>query len=80
MLITEAHDVISIGRIGEPDYKVKAAYHGNLRSLILPIENRPDLESSRVVPRELTSEIVQYAADLDQAVKLVFGPDVFTRT
>ena len=28
---------------------------------------------------EITSEIVHYAGDLDQAVKVVFGPDVFTR-
>jgi hypothetical protein len=79
MLITEAHDVISIGRIGEADYKVRAAYHGNLHSLLLPLGNREDLEQSRIVPPEITSEIVHYAADLDQAVKLVFGPDVFTR-
>jgi tetratricopeptide (TPR) repeat protein len=78
-LITEAHDVITIGRIGEADYKVKAAYHGNLHSLILPLANRVDLEQSTLVPLELTHEIVHYAADLDQAVKLVFGPDVFTR-
>jgi ATP-dependent Lon protease len=79
-LITEAHDVITIGRIGEADYKVKAAYHGNLRSLILPLANRADLERSQLVPREITNEIVHYAADLDQAVKLVFGTDAFTRT
>jgi ATP-dependent Lon protease len=79
-LITEAHDVITIGRIGEADFKVKAAYHGNLHSLILPFANREDLEQSIHVPSEITHEIVQYAGDLDQAVKLVFGPDVFTRT
>lgn len=78
-LITEAHDVITIGRIGEADVKVKAAYHGNLRSLILPAGNREDLERSVHVPLEISGEIVQYAADLDQAMKLVFGPDVFTR-
>lgn len=78
-LITEAHDVITIGRIGEADIKVKAAYHGNLRSLILPATNRQDLERSPYVPLEIADEIVQYAADLDQAVKLVFGADAFTR-
>jgi ATP-dependent Lon protease len=78
-LITEAHDVITIGRIGEADFKVKAAYHGNLHSLILPLANRESLEQSMHVPLEITREIVLYAGDLDQAVKLVFGPDVFTR-
>jgi Lon protease (S16) C-terminal proteolytic domain len=79
-LITEAHDVITIGRIGEADYKVKAAYHGNLHTLVLPLANRADLEHSIIVPSEITNEIVHYAADLDQAVKLVFGTDAFTRT
>ena len=37
-------------------------------------------QGSLLVPREITNEIVQYAADLDQAVKLVFGVDAFTRT
>jgi hypothetical protein len=79
-LITEAHDVISIGRIGEADYKVKAAYHGNLESLILPLANRIDLDRSGLVPLAIRNEVVRYAADLDQVVKLVFGTDVFTRT
>jgi tetratricopeptide (TPR) repeat protein len=78
-LITEAHDVITIGRIGEADYKVRAAYHGNLRMLILPVANRVDLEHSTIVPREISAEVVRYATDLDQAVQLVFGPDALTR-
>jgi hypothetical protein len=79
-LVSEAHDVISIGRIGEADYKVKAAYHGNLSSLILPLANRVDLDRSVLVPLAIRNELVRYAADLDQVVKLVFGADVFTRT
>lgn len=79
-IISEAHDVIAIGRIGEADVKVKGAYHANLRSLILPQANRSDLERSLLVPLEITREVVRYVSDLDQAVKLVFGADVFTRT
>jgi hypothetical protein len=78
-LVSEAHDVITLGRIGEADFKVKAAYHGNLRSLILPAANRADVEASLHVPLAITHEVVQYAADLDQAVRLVFGDDAFTR-
>ncbi|HTR51044.1 MAG TPA: S16 family serine protease [Kofleriaceae bacterium] len=78
-LVTEAHDAITIGRIGEADYKVKAAYHANLATLVLPLANRADLERSTLVPPDICREIVQYAADLDQAVKLVFGADVFVR-
>jgi Lon protease (S16) C-terminal proteolytic domain len=79
MLVTEAHDVISVAPVGESDYKVKAAYHRNLRALILPAGNRPELERSTLAPAAISGEIVQYASDFDQAVKLVFGPDVFSR-
>lgn len=78
-LISEAHDVITVGPIGEAEYKVKAAYHGNLRSLILPLANRAELGRSTLVPSAIAGDLVCYAADLDQAMKLVFGADVFTR-
>jgi ATP-dependent Lon protease len=78
-LISEAHDVISVGKIGDAEHKVKAAYHGNLRTLILPLANRPDLEPSPLVPLAITHEIVRYAANLDHAVTLAFGAGVLTR-
>lgn len=78
-LIAEAHDVITVGKIGEADYKVKAAYYSNLDMLILPLANRPDLERSTIVPREIIAEVVHYVNDLDQVVKLVFGANAFTR-
>ncbi len=78
-LITESHDVISVGKIGDAEHKVKAAYHGNLRTLILPLANRSDLEPSPLVPLAITHEIVRYASNLDHAVTLAFGAGVFTR-
>ena len=78
-LVTEAHDVITIGKIGEADFKVKAAYNRNLSLLIMPLANRAELERSALVPVEITREVVQYVADLDQAVKLLFGTDAFIR-
>lgn len=78
-VISEAHDVITIGTVGEAEYKIKAACHGNLRSLILPLGNRAELERSTLVPRAITIDVVRYACDLDQAAKLAFGADVFTR-
>ncbi len=75
-LVTEAHDVITVGRIGEADYKVKAAYHANARVLLLPLANKDDLERSTLVPAEITRELVQYTADLDRAIEIVFGRDL----
>jgi hypothetical protein len=78
-VICEAHDTIAIARIGDAEYKVKAACHANARMLILPMANRPDLESSRLVPPSVTHSIVRYVRDLDAAARLVFGDDLFTR-
>ncbi|MCW5801252.1 MAG: hypothetical protein KIT31_02475, partial [Deltaproteobacteria bacterium] len=72
-LVCEAHDVIAIGPIGEAEHKVRAAYHGNLRSLLLPLANRDELERSTLVPRAITHEVVRFVADLDHAVRLVFA-------
>jgi ATP-dependent Lon protease len=76
-IVTDAHDVMTLRPVGEVEYKVKAAYHRNLRMLILPEANRAALEESTLVPRAISREICRYASNLDEAVKLVFGEDVF---
>lgn len=77
--ISEAHDVIAIGRIGEAEHKVRGAFNANVPTLVLPAANRADIERSTRIPHAIAHDVVRYAADLDEAVKLVFGPDVFTR-
>ena len=79
VVICDAHDVITVGQIGEAEHKAKAAYHGNLDALILPLANREELERSTLVPCAISREVVKYAVDLDEAAKLAFGADVFTR-
>jgi tetratricopeptide (TPR) repeat protein len=76
-LVADAHDVLVIGAVGEPEYKVRGAYNRNLQTAILPEANRAELEASPLVPRAICSEIVRYAASLDDAVVLTFGPDVW---
>jgi len=76
-LVADAHDVLVIGAVGEPEYKVRGAYNRNLQTVILPEANRAELETSPLVPRAVSSEIVRYAASLDDAVVLTFGPDVW---
>lgn len=73
ILVTDAHDVLTVRAVGDIEYKVKGAYHRNLRILVAPVGNRPVLELSGIVPRVISEEIVRYVADLDEAVKLVFG-------
>jgi ATP-dependent Lon protease len=77
VLVTESHEALTVRAVGEADYKVKAAYHCDLRALILPAGNRLDLERSAQVPSAIVEETVRYAATLDEVLKLVFGPDAF---
>jgi tetratricopeptide (TPR) repeat protein len=77
VLIADSHDVQVLRAVGEAEYKVRGAYNRNLRKVILPEANRRDLEGNAVVPDTVCVEIVRYASNLDEAVVLTFGPDVW---
>jgi len=66
-----------VKRVGEPEYKVRGTYNRNLRMLILPEGNRDELRSNPQVPPTICDEVVRYVSDLDQAVTLTFGDDVW---
>jgi ATP-dependent Lon protease len=72
MLVTDAHDVLTVRAVGDIEYKVEGAYHRNLKMIIVPVGNRPVLQHSGVVPRAICEEFVRYVADLDEVVGLVF--------
>ena len=76
-IVTDAHDVLVLRPVGDIEYKVDAAYHRNLRMIVLPLGNQAQLEQSSLVPREISAEIVRHASNLDEAVKLAFGEGVF---
>ena len=76
-LVADAHDVLVVGPVGEPEFKVRGAYNRNLQIVILPEANRAELERSPLVPSAICSEIVRYASSLDDAVVLTFGQDVW---
>jgi ATP-dependent Lon protease len=73
VVVTDAHDVLTVRLVGELEHKVDGAYHRNLRMILVPTGNRPILERSAIVPQAITEEIVRYVSDLDQAVGLMFG-------
>ena len=77
ILIADSHDNQVLRAIGEPEYKVRGAYNRNLQKVILPEANRRDLEGNPLVPDAICAEIVRYAATLDDAVVLTFGPDAW---
>jgi ATP-dependent Lon protease len=77
-LVADAHDVLTVRSVGEPEYKVRGAYNRNLRMLLLPAENGRELASTPLVPRAVTERIVRRVSSFDEAVTLVFGEEVWT--
>jgi len=77
VLVADSHDVLVIKPVGEPEYKVRGACNRNLARVILPEGNRRDLADSPLVPAAIRDEIVRFVSDLDQAVILTWGADVF---
>jgi tetratricopeptide (TPR) repeat protein len=76
-LVADAHDVLVVRPIGEPEYKVRGAYNRNLARILLPAGNRRELEESSLVPTAICREIVSFVSDLDEAVVHAFGKDVW---
>ena len=77
-LVADAHDVLTVGPVGDIEPKVDAAFHRNLSMIIVPRANQRELEQSAVVPRAVIREIVRYASDLDEAARLAFGEPLLT--
>ncbi len=76
-LVADAHDVLVVKPVGEPEYKVRGAYNRNLAKILLPAGNRRELEGSALVPADVSREIVSFVSDLDEAVVHAFGKDVW---
>jgi hypothetical protein len=72
MIVTDAHDVLCVRAIAHSEHKVKAACNRNLRMIILPAENRREVEANPRLPKSVVDEVVRYVADLDEAVRQVF--------
>lgn len=73
VLIADSHDVLVVRSVGDAEYKVKAAYHRNLRAIVLPTENRLELTQGQQVPRAACEELVRYASSFDEAISLTWG-------
>ena len=76
-LVADAHDVLTVGPVGDIEPKVDAAFHRNLTTIVVPRGNQSQLEQSALVPRAITREIVRFVSDFDEAVRLAFGEPPF---
>jgi hypothetical protein len=77
VLIADSHDALVVRSVGDGAYKVKGAYHRNLRAIVMPRENRADLEASPLVPRAICDRLVRYVSTLDDAARETFGNEAF---
>ncbi len=77
-LVADAHDVLVVRSVGEPEYKVRGAYNRNLRMLLVPAENRRELARTPLVPQAVVAQLVRYVGSFDEAVSLVFGDEIWT--
>jgi ATP-dependent Lon protease len=78
-IVTDAHDSISVRRVGDIDAKIEGAYERRLRTLVVPAENRDDVERAERVPREVAAHLVRFVDSLDEAIEIVFGHDALLR-
>jgi hypothetical protein len=76
-LVCDSQGEVAIRRIGDAIFKVKGAAHMNLRALVLPAENREDVERGDAVPQSISRRLVRYAHNLDAAVEAVWGPEAW---
>jgi tetratricopeptide (TPR) repeat protein len=77
VLIADAHDALVVRSVGDAAYKVKGAYHRNLRGIVMPAENRADLSDHPQVPASVCDQIVRFVTTLDEAVTLTFGAEAW---
>ena len=64
-------------RIGDVDIKVNGALNRKLKVIIIPEENRPDIEMSDIVPPTISSNIVRYAKNMDDVLEIIFGEGIW---
>lgn len=76
-LVADSSAEIRLHRVADVDYKFLGVYQRRLARLIVPNENRVDLETSHVVPRSIWVDRVSFARNLTQVMKLVFGDDLW---
>ena len=76
-LVCDSQGEAVLKRVGDALYKVKGAYHRNVPTILLPEENRPDVEAGDIVPLTVARQLVRYAANLRAAVEAIWGSEAW---
>jgi predicted S18 family serine protease len=76
-LVCDSKGEVSIRRVGDAAHKVKGTCHRNLSGIVLPAENREDVEDGEVLPLSLARAMVRYAGSLTEAVEVLWGAEAW---
>ncbi|UQA54765.1 S16 family serine protease [Polyangium aurulentum] len=71
-VVCDAHDVITLGRIGDVEAKIEGAHERRLRRIVLPAANREDVAHAERVPRRIAEGMVVFARTLEDVCAAVF--------
>jgi hypothetical protein len=71
-VVCDAHDVITLGRIGDVESKIEGAHERRLRRIVLPAANREDVAHAERVPRRIAEGMVVFARTLEDVCAAVF--------
>ncbi len=69
--------MLSVRRIGDADIKVHGALARKLRKIVLPADTRREVEESDALPRKAADRVAVYVKNLDEALDVVFGPEIW---
>jgi ATP-dependent Lon protease len=76
-VVVDSSSEIRVHRVADVDHKMIGVHQRRLSRLVMPEENRADLEASDLVPRPIWERRAAFARNLTQVMKLVFGDDVW---
>ncbi|MBI2893232.1 MAG: hypothetical protein HYY06_06735 [Deltaproteobacteria bacterium] len=76
-VVTDAGHILAVRRIGDAEHKVAGTFHKGLSRIVLPAENRSDVEGGDAIPRAIATGLVSYVRNLDEALEAVFGSRVW---
>ncbi len=72
-VVCDSRGEMALRPVGDASVKVKGAFHCDLRAIVLPEENRRDVELGDVVPPSISRALVRYCRSLDDVVEAVWG-------
>lgn len=76
-IVTDAHDVLTVAPVGDVPFKIRGAFHKNMRALLVPYGNRVAVMQTPFVPQSISAQVTHFVSKLDDAVLFCFGHDVF---